>query len=892
MKVFNWKKILPYAVAIVAFMAVAMIYCAPILEGKVLVQGDINNWKGAAQEARTFYEENGTRTWWTNSMFGGMPTYQITGSLPSGEVRNGMAKIAHLGMEGGWEAIGIIFAYFFGFFLMLRCFKVNPWLSIIGGLAIGLSTYFLLIIPAGHVTKAMALGFLAPLIGGFYAIFRKQYWLGAPLVILYGILGITLHPQMTYYIFMLIGIMACAELYIHIKDKAWKDLGISVGVVALSLLLVVGTKASWLEMNQNYLKETMRGGHSELGESAPQKSADFSGTPQAKGDKAKGGGLDLDYATAWSYGVGETMTFLIPNWEGGASGYNVGENSQLYETIKKSGVDKRWAKQYCEHAPTYRGEKAFTSGPVYMGAIICFLFVLGLLIVPGPYKWALLVATLFSVALAWGRNMMWLTELFFNYFPMYNKFRAVESILVVAEITMPLLGILALQQIVDKKVTWDKLRMNMFIAGGITMGLCLFFALFAGVVDVTSSYDVQWKNQLFAMFSEAIKDKHQVTLIIQQFSNAILADRIELIKADAWRSFIFIALGFAVVYWYAWKSSSDSLNSKHSTLNYVLYAALAALVLVDMIPVNKRFFGDDNFVKAKDAEAYFAMQPYEQQILQDKDPNFRVLNLTSNTFNDARTSYRLKSIGGYSAAKLRRYQDLIDEHISKEMNPLMQTIMQTQGFMLPDANEGKNFPVLNMLNMKYAVVRTQGSRQVPVMNPYAMGNCWFVDEVILVDTPDEECAALKTLDLHTQAVADKKFAEVLDVTKPEVTPLMAFDQNAITLTSYAPNCLEYVAMTEQNKVAVFSEIYYPHDWHLYLVNANGEQVELPLARVNYTLRAAVIPAGAHKLRMVFEPHALKTDKASMAILILALLLSVGALTFPLWRKKIIIKYKY
>ena len=852
----DWKKILPYAVAIVAFVAVAMIYCAPILEGKVLVQGDVNNWKGAAQEARTFYDENGTRTWWTNSMFGGMPTYQITGSLPSGEVRNGMAKVAHLGMEGGWEAIGIIFAYFFGFFLMLRCFKVNPWLSIIGGLAIGFSTYFFLIIPAGHVTKAMALGFLAPVIGGFYAIFRKQYWLGAPLVMLYGILGITLHPQMTYYIFMLIGIMACAELYIHIKDKAWKDLGISLGVLALSLLLVVGTKVSWLEMNQSYLKETMRGGHSELGE-----------RQEAKGERreAKGGGLDLDYATAWSYGVDETMTFLIPNWEGGASGYNVGAKSDLCETMVKNRVPKRSAEQFCQQVPTYRGEKPFTSGPVYMGAIICFLFVLGLLIVPGPYKWALLVATLFSVALAWGRNMMWLTELFFNYFPMYNKFRAVESILVVAEITMPLLGILALQQIVDKKVTWDKLKIHLITAGGITGGICLFFALFTSVVDVTSSYDAQWVSQVPAWLRDAIYD-----------------ERVAMIKADAWRSFIFIALGFAVVYWYAWRG--ERLEAKGER-QWLLYAALAALVLVDMIPVNKRFFGSDNFMKAKDAEAYFKMQPYEQKILEDTS-YYRVLNLATNTFNDARTSYRLKSIGGYSAAKLRRYQDLIDEHISKEMNPLMQTIMQTQGFMLPDENAGKDFPVLNMLNMKYAVVPLQGSRQEPVMNPYAMGNCWFVDEVVWVDTPDEECAALRTLDLHKQAVADKKFAEVLDVTKPEVTPLMAFDKNAIVLTSYQPNCLEYVAMTEQNKVAIFSEIYYPHDWHLYVVDQDGNNsVEIPLARVNYTLRAAVIPAGAHKLRMVFEPHALKTDKASMAILILALLLSAGALTSPLWRKK-------
>ena len=851
----DWKKILPYVVAIVAFVAVAMIYCAPALEGKVLVQGDVNNWKGAAQEARAFYDEHGTRTWWTNSMFGGMPTYQITGSLPSGEMRNGIAKVAHLGMEGGWEAIGIIFAYFFGFFLMLRCFKVNPWLSIIGGLAIGFSTYFFLIIPAGHVTKAVALGFLAPVIGGFYAIFRKQYWLGAPLVMLYGIMSINLHPQMTYYIFMLIGVLACAELYIHIKDKAWKDLGISLGVLALSLLLVVGTKVSWLEMNQSYLKETMRGGHSEL-------TSNSDSDPTSNTNS----GLSLDYATAWSYGVDETMTFLIPNWEGGASGYNVGENSQLCQTMRGNGIPKRSAEQFCQQVPTYRGEKAFTSGPVYMGAIICFLFVLGLLIVPGPYKWALLIATLFSVALAWGRNMMWLTELFFNYFPMYNKFRAVESILVVAEITMPLLGILALQQIVDKKIAWDKLRVNMFIAGGITMGLCLIFALFTGIVDVTSSYDAQWVNQVPAWLRDAIYD-----------------ERIAMIKADAWRSFIFIALGFTAIFWYAWKS--QSLNPKHSTLNYVLYAALAVLVLADMLPVNKRFFGNDHFVKAKDADAYFAMQPYEQQILQDEDPNFRVLNLASNTFNDARTSYRLKSIGGYSAAKLRRYQDLIDEHISKEMNPLMQTIMQTQGFILPDANEGKDFPVLNMLNMKYAVVPLQGGRNAPVQNPYAMGNCWFVDEVIMVDTPDEECAALSTLDLHKQAVADKKFAGALDITKPEVTPLMAFDTTLIELTSYAPNCLKYEAMTERNKVAVFSEIYYPYDWHLYIVNNNGEKVELPIARVNYTLRAAVIPAGHHQLVMEFIPHAVKTDRWCMALLILALLLSVGGLTYPLWKKK-------
>ena len=855
MKKFDWKKILPYAVAIVAFVTVAMIYCAPALQGKVLLQGDINNWKGAAQEARAFYEENGTRTWWTNSMFSGMPTYQITGSLPSGEVRNTMSKIAHLGLEGGWETIGIIFAYFFGFFLMLRCFKVNPWLSIIGGLAIGFSTYFFLIIPAGHVTKAIAIGFLAPMIGGFYAIFRKQYWLGAPLMILYGILSITLHPQMTYYIFMLIGVLACAELAIHIQEKRIKDLGISIGVLALSLILVVGTKLSWLEMNQSYLKETMRGGHSEL--------------TRPNEDKSKPAGLDLDYATQWSYGIGETMTLLIPNWEGGASGYNVGAESQLCQTMKRNGVPRKSAEQFCEQVPTYRGDKPFTSGPVYVGAIICFLFVLGLIIVPGPYKWALLVATLCSFALAWGKNLMWLTEFFFNHFPMYNKFRAVESILVVAEITIPLLALLALQRVIDQKMAWPDLRKHILLAGGITGGLCLIGVLFTSSIDVTSSYDAQWAGQMPEWLKSAIMD-----------------ERVAMIKADAIRSLIFVVLGCGIVYWYAWKS--QSLNSKHSTLNYTLYAALAVLVLVDMIPVNKRFFGDDNFVKEKEAEAHFAMQPYEQEILKDTTLDYRVLNLATNTFNDARTSYRLKSIGGYSAAKLRRYQDLIDEHITTEMNTLFETVIRTQGFMLPDSTAGKGFPVLNMLNTKYAVVPLQGGKNAPVQNPFAMGNCWFVDEVVLVDSPDEECAALRSLDLHKQAVADKKFTEKLNVTKPEIAPLMAYDEDRIELTSYKPNCLEYTATNEQNRVAVFSEIYYPHDWHLYLVDKNNKnEIEIPIARVNYTLRAAVIPAGTHKLRMVFEPHALKTDKASMAFVIIALLLSLCGLTYPLWRRKTI-----
>ena len=431
----EWKQVLPYVVAVVVFVTLAITYCAPLLEGKVLQAGDVNNWKGAAQEAQEYLKETGETTFWTNSMFGGMPTYQITGSTPSGKIRNSMEKVAHLGFHDNYSAIGLLVAYGIGFFLMLICFGVNPWLSIAGALALTLSSYFCLIIPAGHMTKASAIGCLAPMIGGFYAIFRKKYLLGAPLFIIYGMIGVTLHPQMTYYTVMLLGVMGLAEIYLHIRDKRWKDLGVSFGILILAVAMLGGTKLAWWQMNNEYLAETMRGGHSELTAN------------NQTGEKQVG--LDIDYATAWSYGKAETLTLLIPNYMGGASGYNLGKDSQLKHDLKKLGVSSGQARSFCSHAPTYWGEKAFTSGAVYVGTIICFLFILGLLIVPGPYKWALLAATIFSILLAWGRNFMAFTEFFYNYFPMYNKFRAVESILVVAEITMPLLGFLALMKLSD-----------------------------------------------------------------------------------------------------------------------------------------------------------------------------------------------------------------------------------------------------------------------------------------------------------------------------------------------------------------------------------------------------------------------------------------------------------
>lgn len=437
-----------------------------------------------------------------------------------------------------------------------------------------------------------------------------------------------------------------------------------------------------------------------------------------------------------------------------------------------------------------------------------------------------------------------LTELFFKFFPVYNKFRAVESILIVAEITMPLLGFLALKTIADGSLSWKRLRNSIFIAGSITGSICFLTAVVSGSIDVTSTYDAQWKAQ-----------------VGQQIYDAILNQRTAMLKADAWRSLAFVLLGTGVVFRYAYMRYN---RPQVRNLNLYCGIALALLIVVDMWTVDKRFCNDSLFVARKDRDKAFKILPYEEELL--KDPNhFRVLNLSTNTFNEARTSYYLKSIGGYSAAKLRRYQDLIDVHIAPEMNPLMQAISQTNGFQLP-CNGDSIFPVLNMLNMKYAIVPLQNGQQIPVENPYAMGNCWFINDLKVVDNANDEIAAPGQINLRNMAVVDKSFADKLNVDMPDIAPLMAYDEDKIELTHYAPNRIDYRTQNEQNKIAVFSEIYYPHGWHIYLLNREGEpDVELPIARVNYMLRGAVIPAGTHNIAMIFDPDSV--HKGNMLSLI-------------------------
>ncbi len=772
-----------YAAALVLFVAIACIYCSPALEGKVIRSGDSTSAAAAVHESTEYTRTTGDYSFWTGSMFSGMPNYQIGGGHY--EANDWLKPFRKIMLKGHWSTPWVFIIFFVCFYILMRAFNINKWLSIVGALATGFSSYFFIIVQAGHNSKTSSIALISVVAAGFYLIFRKRYGLGVVLTMLFTAIGFGNHPQMSYYLFMMIGLFFFAELYTHIKEKRYKDLAIGSALFFGSLFIGLGTGSSTIFVNQEYAEQTMRGGHSDL-----QKVSDAE-------NKTKG--LDLDYATQWSYGIDESLSFLIPGVMGGASTYDVGTDSELYKSLVKNGVPRNSAAQFCANVPLYWGDQPFTAGNVYMGAIVCFLFVLGLLIVKGPYKWAILAATLFSVALAWGHNFMPLTELFFKYFPMYNKFRAVSSILIVAEVAMPLLGFLAIKALMDGTVAREKAMKSIYVATGVTAGICLFIALFGGMV-------FDFKAPVDASFASSLPDFAY---------QGILAEREALMKGDAWRSFLFIVLAAATL----WLYTKGWLKWGY------MVAILGVLVMADMWPVNKRYLNDEHFVTKKDNKAAFQMYPYEKQILQDKDPHFRVMNLTTNTFNDARTSYYLKSIGGYSAAKLRRYQDLIDQHISK-----------------------MNMGVIGMLNAKYFIVPDQKTGQAIVQrNPYAMGNAWFVDTLQVVDTPNEESDALNHIDLHTTAVLDKEFASYVSNFTPG-----ADSTATVRLTKYTPRYLDYEYTTGKPGTIVFSEIYYPYGWK---ATIDGEPADI--YRVNYMLRAINVPAGKHTIHMEFAPDSAK-----------------------------------
>lgn len=812
---FNWKSILPDLIIVVVFLLASAIYFSPALEGKVIFASDNVNFWSMVHEADEFRAETGESAFWTNAMFSGMPTYQIGGNTYAWSKAYG--PLLKFFRWGEWNALFLMLFYLVAFYVLLRSFKIEKWVSMAGAFAITLSSYFFIIIAAGHISKAESLTWMTLVLVGFLLCYRKQYLSGAIIIMFFTPLGFFKHMQMSYYMCMLIGVLFFAELYNAWKAKEWKQLGISTAVFAFAFLVGLGIGGADFFANQEYAKETMRGGHSDI-------------VREDDGDETMGknSGLSLEYATQWSYGIDETLTLLVPNYMGGASGYQLGTDSELYKQLTKAGVPSQSAKQFVQHAPTYWGTQPFTSGPVYVGAIVCFLFILGLLIVSGPYKWALLVATIFSVLLSWGHNFMPFTELFFNYFPMYSKFRAVSSILVVAEITMPLLALLAVKEIIDRKSSKDKPKIStkfaIYVSAGITAGVCLVLALFGGsLLSFTSAQDAAMQLPDFAL-------------------DALVAERAAMLKADAWRSCLFIIAAAALVWAY------DRFEFKTSWLGI----ALAVLVVADMWPVAKRFCNDDNFVTVKQRDKAFAMQPYEKEILKDKS-YFRVLNLSTNTFNDARTGHYLHSIGGYHAAKLRRYQDLIDEHMQRN---------------------NMNWNVINMLNGKYIIVPTQNSQPQPQLNPLAMGPAWFVDSLLVVDNANQESDALREIDLHTTAVLDRQFEQYASKL---ATP--HDDAATIQLQEYRPNKLTYNSKSSVDKTLVFSEIYYPYGW---VARVDGKPVDI--FRVNYVLRAINLPAGEHNIVLSFEPQSVKKGNIVSIVCLLIMLLTIAWYAVSVYRK--------
>lgn len=790
----NLRKYTPYAAAVIIFALLSCFYCAPVFQGKVLYAGDNMRFNEAVNESYKYHQETGNYTWWTGSMFAGMPNYQIGGGyFKSNDLMTVLRNV--LRPSHNKKLPMVLMLYFCCFFILLRSVGIDRWLAIVGALATGFSSYFYIIEPAGHHTKAWSIALMAVVVAGFIFIYRKKYGLGVSLTMIFTAMGFSPHPQMAYYVFMLIGVLFFAELFIHIKEKRYKDLIIATSLFVASVIVGMGTGASNIFTNSEYVKETMRGGHSDLvSDDNPQASSK---------------GLSLDYMTQWSYGIDESLTFMIPGFMGNASGYDVGTNSELYKQLTAQGLSRSYAKEICQSAPTYWGEQPFTAGPVYAGAAVCFLFILGLLLVKGPFKWAILVATFFSFALSWGKNWMWLTELFYNWFPMYSKFRSVSSVLIVAEMTVPLLGFMAIKQIMDGKVERNELNRSIYIAAGITGGLCLLLALFGG-----SMFTFISSNDSFP----------------EWFMPAIIAERASILRSDSFRSFLFILLSAGVI----WLYSNDKLKKQW------MIAALGVIVVADMWPVDKRFFNDSNFVYPKQIRNERVTLPYEKAIMADTDPHFRVLNLTTSTFNDARTSYNLKSLGGYSAAKLRRYQDIIDVYLSKvDMN------------------------IVSMLNGKYIITKGEDGQPTPMRNPGALGNAWYVTGLVHARNSSEECAALGQVDLSNTMVIGNDYKQYTDGFKP------AAEGSSIKLTSYAPDVLTYKSQSSADGTVVFSEIFYPYGWKAYI---DGKPARI--FRANYLLRAMNIPAGNHDIRMEFRPDSVRKGNTVAVIFILIMYATV------------------
>jgi len=825
------KLLAPWLAAILFFAALSFVYFSPVLKGWALPQMDNTHSIGMAKELMNHEKATGEKAQWTNSMFGGMPAFQIRGDS-SANLFSYVNKITRLGFP--YYTVAIVFLYLLGFFLLMRSMGFSHWLSIIGAVAFAFGSYNFIIIIAGHITKAYTIALMAPVLGGVLYTYNKNRWVGALITMV--ALGAEIaynHVQITYYLALLILLLLVAKAYKAIVSKTVKDFALRSGILAVAALLALLPNITNLWTTYEYGKESIRGKSELVEEQTSQKA----------------GGLDRDYAFAWSYGKWETLTLLIPNVMGGAS-EAIGNNPDLLES-----TDERLRSVVAEQSQ-YWGGKPFTSGPNYAGAIVCFLFVLALFFYKGGEKWWLLAGTLLSILLAWGNNLEWFNMFMFHHFPLYNKFRTVEMALVIASVTIPVLALLGLREVINHPALLRKHSMKFLAALGLTGGVALFLYLFPNVFNFMSD------SEMSAILGQKAANPEQAPLydlLIQELKLA----RMALLKADAFRSFVLIALASGSL----WFFSGNKISAKY------LLPGLLLLILIDLWGVDRRYLNNSQFKPARQVSNQFIATKADKEIHQDNDLGYRVFSL-QNPFNEVRTSYFHRSIGGYHGAKLQRYQDIIDRYLSNDAQVLMGKLQS--GGEIDDLKPLlKEMPVLNMLNTRYIILHPEMS---PVKNPYAMGSAWLLSNLEFVNSYSAEINELRTVDLKSTAIVHKEFAEYLqDYTLGESTA-----QDTIYQTTYQPDQLTFEASIANAQLAVFSEIYYPKGWKVFV---NGKEEEI--IRVDYLLRGVILPAGKSTIEFRFEPTSYKVGKLlATAGSVLILLLIVG---FFVQRKRLLLE---
>ena len=822
------KKCLPDVLAVLLFAVLAFAYFFPAdIEGRILYRHDASAGRGAGQEGIEYLQKTGERSRWTNALFGGMPTYQMAPSYGSTNLLTKAIDAYHLWLP---ENVWFVFAYLLGFYILLRAFDFRQHLAALGSILWAFSTYFLIIIAAGHIWKVWALAYLPPMIAGVVLAYRGKYLWGLLLTAVFTAFEINAnHVQMTYYYLFIIIALVIAWLVEAIREKQMARFLKATGVCAAGAAIGVCVNLSNLYHTWQYSQESMRG-KSEL--------------VKANHANQTSSGLERDYITQWSYGIGETWTLLVPNTKGGAS-MPLSQN----ETAMKY-ADENYVSIY-QQIGQYWGEQPGTSGPVYVGAFVMMLFILGLLIVKGPVKWALLAATILSILLSWGKNFMGFTDFFLDYVPMYDKFRTVASILVIAEFTIPLLAMMALKKIFDEPELMKPRLKYVGISFLLTGGIALLFSLmpsafFSGFVSTSELHALQ-----------SLPPEH-----VQPIIANLTEMRQAMFTSDAMRSFYIILVGTGILLAFMYGKLK-----KEWAIGIIL-----VLCLVDLWTVNKRYLNDEMFVPKSEREAPQQKSQTDELILRDQTLDYRVLNLASNTFNENETSYYHKSIGGYHAAKLRRYQEMIEQYISPEMQQLFGAVSEAGGDMTQVKGDSI-CPVLNMLNTRYFIFPLEGGQTVPIQNPYAYGNAWFVDKLDYVANANEEIAAVGKIDLRHQAVADAKFKEVLGEAVVQDTA------SIVTITSYEPNRLTYDVNSDKGGVLVFSEIYYP-EW---TATVDGEPVEI--GRVDYLLRAIQIKPGKHQVELAFFPKSVRTTETIAYVALALLLLTLLGIIFLEFRNR-------